>query len=368
MLQKEATPDAEEALRLITRGSDFIEEQDFTLIHKAVLGLTSTDLETALLQHPHDVDTPDRSNRTPLLWASALANEVHIALLLLRGANPNAADGHGSTPLYSASWAKSPTCCRLLLEAGAKTNPIPPRGTRPSTALANCCEIFGPTEVPLVIAQMLIDFGADVDARNADGRTALQILARRDNIDLMHLLLEAGADLHIESNSGETPLTQAITYNAHRALRLLLHRWHEYSECPRLKGPNLLGLAAAFGDIETMKILTGTDHLRLSYDISYSQEAHIKQLEARPDADEKLSAAFRDLLAVINMQPPAGPGETELEAGRQYRMHSKKPERGGRMPGSWELPEEEEEVEAWQEWHDEALDDALTQGLKLDET
>ena len=49
----------------------------------------------------------------------------------------------------------------------------------------------------LEFVELLLDHGADPDARNDDGETALMIVARQDNddADKIRVLLEAGADL-----------------------------------------------------------------------------------------------------------------------------------------------------------------------------
>jgi ankyrin repeat protein len=128
-----------------------------------------------------------------------------------------------------------------------------------------------------------------VNGRAHDGRTALHYLAHRnDEHGLIDLLLAAGASINAESCHGETPSSTAITHNSHRALHLLLERWSEYSECPRLKGPNLWLLTAKYADIESIGLLTATDHLRLECDIKHNLGDHMKILRARSDADEKL--------------------------------------------------------------------------------
>ena len=87
-------------------------------------------------------------------------------------------------------------------------------------------------------------------------------------------------------------------------LQLLLDRWSEYSECPRLKGPNLLQIVALYGGLETMAILAATDHLSLKYDNTYFLGDFQSRLNTRPDATEKLRQAFEDLLIVIQHRPP----------------------------------------------------------------
>ena len=80
--------------------------------------------------------------------------------------------------------------------------------------------------------------------------------------------LQTVANINATSTLGQTSLTTAITYNSHEVLKLLLDRWFEYSVCPRLHGPHLLQIAASYADIETIHILTNTNHFMLKYDRS----------------------------------------------------------------------------------------------------
>lgn len=354
MLQGAIPPYAEDTFRLLTQDSDWIEEQDFTLIHKAVLGLSMTDTEDAILQCPIQLDDKDGGGRTPLAWAAARGDERLVALLLGHGANPNVMEAHGSTPLYNAAEKGSAKCCRLLLEAGARPDPERPPGTKAGTALMTACT----DAVDPLVLQTLIDFGASLESCGADGKTSLIQVARTDNVEFAYLLLESGANVNASTVTGETPLTTAVTHNSHKVLKLLLDRWFEYSKCPRLTGPHLLYLVARYADCETISSLTDTDHLRLKYDKAYGSGDYTGQLLERFDADEKLQCAFKDLLSVINESVPARESSAGwLESGlqRKYGLPDKLAEISGIMPGTWA-----EETEGKQsESGDDAFEDAL---------
>lgn len=292
-----------EILRYLAAGSNFIENQKFAPIHKIVLKLSLQDLEEEILRNPDDVDIPDAMGRTALEWAAARGDDRAVTTLLSYGANPNVMDKKLNTPLTLASNQNQTVCVRLLLEAGANPDPPLPDGIKFGSPL-NCAARNASD--PLLI-KTLLDFNADIEASNVDGVTPLLHVARGNSASHAMLLLEYGAEINVTSKDGRTPLTTAIVYNNHNVLQLLLDRWYEYSECPRLRGPHLLSLVAQYADLRTISILASTDHLKLKFDKDFVLGDFSTRLRQRIDVTEKLTNAFEDLLNLINH----GSGESE---------------------------------------------------------
>ncbi|KAI9772906.1 MAG: hypothetical protein M1840_008788 [Geoglossum simile] len=307
-----------ETLGCLTAGSDWVENQNFTPIHKIVTGLSLLSLEEEILLHPDDIDAADAMGRTPLTWAAARGDDRAVATLLSQGADPNTLDIQWTGPVSYAAERGHLVCLRLLLEAGAQPDPHIPDGLKIGSPL-NCA---ARNSSNALVLKTLLDFGAETEASGVDGKTSLIHVARTDNIKFAMLLLEYGADINAPSITGLTPLTTAITYNSHSVLRLLLDRWVEYSICPRLQGPNLLETAALFADVETLKILTATDHFKLNYDKDYILANYGDRLLERFDVTDELIKAFQDLVSIISTGPEmAESAECLLEAGllRPYR-------------------------------------------------
>ncbi|KAI9696670.1 MAG: hypothetical protein M1820_008044 [Bogoriella megaspora] len=299
VLQGGLSEDAFENLRCLTSGSDWEDEQNFTIIHKVVLGFSGKSLEDVILQHPDDIDTQDAMGRTPLLWAAARGDERAVMMLLAYGADTNLMDMQLAGPVSYAADQDHATCVRLLLEAGADPDPEIPGGFKVGSPLN--CAARNATD-PMVLKNLL-DFNADIEASNVDGKTPLIHVARTGNVKFALLLLEYGADINAVSSTEQTPLTTAITYNNHDILQLLLDRWFEYSECPRLKGPHLLSIVATYADLKTVNILATTDHLKLKYDKDYSTTGFESLIKERFSSNEKLVVAFDNLLHIINLEP-----------------------------------------------------------------
>ncbi|KAI1112881.1 hypothetical protein F5Y14DRAFT_452570 [Nemania sp. NC0429] len=72
--------------------------------------------------------------------------------------------------------------------------------------------------------QSQISKGADVDRKNAQGRTALHLAIKANNLDKVKLLLENNAEVNTKDNEGHSPITQAIQQDNYEIARALLER------------------------------------------------------------------------------------------------------------------------------------------------
>ncbi len=148
-----------------------------------------------------------------LLTASGvLMNPRAVDLLLELGADANLIDKDYGSPLHCACWQADGVNGRendvveetvlALLDAGADPNLLA-RGTRPLHEA-----VFGDWGAPTSV-RVLLSHGADVDALDEHGQTALMIAAQRGEFDCVLLLLEAGADRALRSKDGNTALDHA---------------------------------------------------------------------------------------------------------------------------------------------------------------
>ena len=97
----------------------------------------------------------------------------------------------------------------------------------------NAKDIFGNTIWNYVISggnidiiRLLIENGADVNAKDGDGRTLLMIAAYNDdkNIDIIRLFLDMGLDINAKDKDGETPLMRAAREGNIDIARLLVEK------------------------------------------------------------------------------------------------------------------------------------------------
>lgn len=66
MLQGFLSKEVVETLSCLTSGSDWVEDQNLTVLHKIVTGPSFQSLEEALVLYPDDIDAIDALERTRL--------------------------------------------------------------------------------------------------------------------------------------------------------------------------------------------------------------------------------------------------------------------------------------------------------------
>lgn len=184
-------PDLLEALKVaIEQGGDLNQLCDYYGEQILPLNfLVSTDEAMAqqLIAQGADVNARDGKGDTPLHY---VGESVEMARSLLkRGANVNTENYQGSTPLHNVFRQKTAAVMTLLIEQGADVNATTPEGITPlHFALTGD------------IAALLIAQGADVNARSNQNWTPLHYAV--SNFDVAAQLIQAGADLTIQNREG----------------------------------------------------------------------------------------------------------------------------------------------------------------------
>jgi ankyrin repeat protein len=131
------------------------------------------------------------------------------------GADVNATQGDGSTPLHWAVYKVDHELVAELLEHGASADVTNRYGSSP---LAEAVKLG---DVELVT--QLLDAGADVDSPNGDGQTALMLAARVGKLEVAKLLVERGADVNAkEAWRDQTALIWAVDGNFPEIAELLI--------------------------------------------------------------------------------------------------------------------------------------------------
>jgi ankyrin repeat protein len=136
------------------------------IFEAAAFGRTAR-LEAILDEEPALVDAYAADGFFPLGLAAFYGHDEAVRLLLARGASPNLAARNAMkvAAIHAASAAGSLPIALLLIEAGADVNAVQQAGYTPLHAAAMTGQID--------LAKVLLDRGADPNAKADDGRTAL---------------------------------------------------------------------------------------------------------------------------------------------------------------------------------------------------
>ncbi|MGH9741208.1 MAG: ankyrin repeat domain-containing protein [Candidatus Acidiferrum sp.] len=178
---------------------------------------------TLLIERGVDLNARGPQESTALHWAASKGREEIANLLVTHGADVNAVDSLGWTPAFLASADGFDSIVKMLLAHGAKT-----------TATINGKDVTlvtgGDANGKLLDAaedgdfnktKSAIEAGADVNCKSRDGWTPL-LAASKDSSKIVEFLLANGADPNIPSDRGYTALMRAAGNGALEIVRLLV--------------------------------------------------------------------------------------------------------------------------------------------------
>ncbi|KAK9647510.1 hypothetical protein HCH54_006213 [Aspergillus fumigatus] len=156
----------------------------------------------------------DNEGWTPLFQAVRNSDESMTKALVYAGADVSAKDHTGKTALHLACYEDAVGIVQILLDHGANPSAADCNGRTPLH------DAFGRNTV---ILQKLIKAGADLNPRRMPrGLAPLYLEAWLGREDAVRILLEAGADPSIQTETGETILQKAIEGSHTKVVQLLL--------------------------------------------------------------------------------------------------------------------------------------------------
>ena len=162
------------------------------------------------------VKAKDSVGNTALHYAAEWKLDNAIALLLEKGANPNAENTNGESALFNAIKSDSSSSITLLVKNKADINKRDYLGNTPLHASVR----YEAKDA----AEKLIALKASIDAKNFAGKTSLSLAARSNRIAMANLLIESGADTNAFDVTGKTILMDAINSGKSEIVNLLLKK------------------------------------------------------------------------------------------------------------------------------------------------
>ncbi|MCX6773772.1 MAG: ankyrin repeat domain-containing protein [Candidatus Micrarchaeota archaeon] len=151
-------------------------------------------------------ETQKRGYATVDLLEAIYNNDTALAQSSIqKGADVNDRDNRGYTMLMTAAAWGRPYIAGLLIQNGADVNAINPYG---DTALLQL-HSGQDTNYNADVVRILIDNGANIDAMSNGGFTPLMYSANRGKTDAVKLLIEKGANVNVKNSYNYTALYYA---------------------------------------------------------------------------------------------------------------------------------------------------------------
>jgi len=145
----------------------------------------------------------DENMKNQPLWQKACLQGMDIIIVHQIAKDKNFISTQGSKALTLAVMGGSERTVALLAKNGVNLN-----------AVVDEVQL-----TPLMVAsaqgningiQSLLRAGADTNAQDKDGQTALMHAVRKSKLEVVHILLDAGADMEIVNGKGQTALSIAV--------------------------------------------------------------------------------------------------------------------------------------------------------------
>ena len=231
-----ANKNPEVAALLLDRGADITKITNFFGETPLMTATRYGTLETAelLLDRGADPNEGGYSGQTSLHRAAARGDAEMARLLIDRGAMVGATDGQGNTPLDAAlrysSGRNTAAVVDLLLQSGADSDKVDPDfwrrtatrwlGVEPVERVREWLQRIPSIDQQVpdsfleaatsnpdpAVPALLLDRGANPNARGPDGHSMLHWAAAREDLDVAQLLIDQGADVNARDGWGSTPL------------------------------------------------------------------------------------------------------------------------------------------------------------------
>ena len=186
---------------------------------KSDVGRTPLDVAIAFKQslmtdllRKHDGKTRDELKAAESIWNAIEVGSIRaVKQHLAAGAEVNAKDEDGCTPLYAVAGGGHKEITLLLIAKGADVNAKNKYGETP----LHCAATKG-------IAELLIAKGAEVNAEDEVESTPLHTAALNGHKEVTELLIDNNADVSAKDQGRTTPLHYVVAGGHKKAAELLI--------------------------------------------------------------------------------------------------------------------------------------------------
>lgn len=220
-----------------------------------------------------DVNVKSSIGQSPLYLAASKGYHHIMVLLLDKGASVNDAALDGTTALYVACENNHELVLKLLLKHKARFDLPALNGLHPIHIAAR----KGHYEIVDVLLKQKVKY--DVVARNSS-LTPLMMACMNSHSEIVELLLDVGADPHVEDAEGNTPLHFACAEGNYRSTYLLLTAGAD-PDMPNTREDTAFDVASTHGHSHVLYLLETMDTAGGAKQVEEMDQAFIQDKQLR---------------------------------------------------------------------------------------
>ena len=183
-------------------------------------------VEHLVVKYPKHVNTSGGYYVTPMVAALAGRHFQIAKHLHHNGAHMNVRGNDGRSPLHSAASYGDLEMVQVLLDYKTDVNAQDDYNWTPIHDVSS--RYYFQDQVPNIsisrpdVARLLLERGADPNARMKNGLTPLHVAARDGRVEVARVLLKHGANVGAEDNKGRTPFQMASAAGKDDTMKLML--------------------------------------------------------------------------------------------------------------------------------------------------
>ncbi|CAH0549306.1 unnamed protein product [Brassicogethes aeneus] len=213
----------------------------------------NVEIVNVLVSNGADIDAQDINGKSPLIYAVRKNHTETAKFLINKGADVNLRGSKdNATALHDAAATGNVEIAKVLLSKDADIDAQDINGCSPL--------IFAVSKNHTETAKFLINQGADVNLRDSkDNATALHDAALTENVEIANVLLSKDADIDAQDINGKSPLIFAVSNNHTETAKFLINKGADVNLRGSKDNATALHDAAATGNVEIAKVLLSKD-------------------------------------------------------------------------------------------------------------